>query len=208
MKLLISLLFFVFGCVFGRFLNKCRVCGLAIALPSPVIESVTGTTFLLTAMQYGFSLHGILCCFFICCLILDACIDFKTMELPDRLAAAIFFIGLIRFAAMPSDRLSLLIGAVIISLPLFLTALITGGFGGGDIKLCASAGFFLGFPAVMLGTIIGFIIGSAYAVLLIIRRKAGRKTLFPFGPFLCFGFFIAALYTDSILHLFYFFYLF
>lgn len=179
--------------------GKCRNCKTRISIQYPLIELLTGIAFTLTAIRYHLSLHSILVCLFICGLIVDACIDFHTMELPDRIAVFIFLLGLVRFIAVPADRISLLIGAVIISIPMFIVALITNGFGGGDIKLCAAAGFFLGFKAILLGSFIGCIVGAVYALFLVLKKHGGRKTLFPFGPFLCIGFFIAALYCEPIL---------
>lgn len=179
--------------------GKCRNCKAPISIQYPLVEILTGITFTLTAVQYNVSLDSVLICLFVCCLITDAGIDIKTMELPNEIAIGIFLLGMIRLILNPADWISFLLGAVIISVPMLLVALFTNGFGGGDIKLCAAAGLFLGFKAILLGTFIGCILGAIYAVYLVIMKRGGRKTQFAFGPFLCAGFFIAALYTDPIL---------
>jgi len=71
-----------------------------------------------------------------------------------------------------------------------------GGMGFGDVKLALGAGAVLGWygwPAVMLGTLAGFVFGALYGGALVVARKAGRRTAIPFGPFLISGAFTGLL---------------
>ena len=64
------------------------------------------------------------------------------------------------------------------------------GMGLGDAKLCAVLGLWLGYfgaGEAAMAIILGFFIGGAVAIVLMISRLAGRKTLIAFGPYLATG---------------------
>lgn len=62
--------------------------------------------------------------------------DFKTMRIPNRLNGAVFVTGICSVFTVPGpDMVERMLGMLVISVPMFLTAvLVPGGFGGGDIK--------------------------------------------------------------------------
>ena len=92
-----------------------------------------------------------------------------------------------------------LLGAVIVALPmLILTLIIPGAFGGGDIKLMAVSGFFLGTAPVICAMFFGLLTGGGYALFMLKRGKLGRKDVFAFGPFLSLGLTAAAFWGDRI----------
>jgi leader peptidase (prepilin peptidase)/N-methyltransferase len=64
------------------------------------------------------------------------------------------------------------------------------GIGAGDVRLAAVLAMFLGYLGaqyVFQGLALGFIIGGAVALLLLITRKATRNTRIAFGPYICIG---------------------
>lgn len=64
------------------------------------------------------------------------------------------------------------------------------GLGLGDVKLAGVLGLFLGWfgwANVLAGTLAAFLLGGAFAVVLLITRRANRKTAFPFGPWMVAG---------------------
>ena len=67
-----------------------------------------------------------------------------------------------------------------------LSILGRGALGGGDVKLMAVVGLWLG-QEVVLALTTGFILGGVAAVVLLFLRRAGRKDFFAFGPFLIIG---------------------
>jgi leader peptidase (prepilin peptidase)/N-methyltransferase len=73
------------------------------------------------------------------------------------------------------------------------------GMGLGDVKLIALIAAFLGFWPAVLSLFLGVILASAYAILLLLRGKAGATTRLAFGSFLCLGGLITALYGSRIL---------
>ncbi len=70
----------------------------------------------------------------------------------------------------------------------YLIALLSrGGIGGGDIKMMAMVGAFMGWKAILLTTFIGSLSGSLVGIFLIVAKGKGRKSKIPFGPFLALG---------------------
>jgi leader peptidase (prepilin peptidase)/N-methyltransferase len=58
------------------------------------------------------------------------------------------------------------------------------------VKLSLGAGAVLGWygwPTVMLGTLAAFVLGALYGGVLVLARRADRRTVIPFGPFLLAG---------------------
>lgn len=125
--------------------------------------------------------------------------DFHTMTIPDICPVCILSAGILFSIFSPGPLLPRLLGFVVISLPMLLLALFADGFGGGDIKLCAACGFYLGAPLVTLGTLLAAVLAAFFAILLLLLKKAGRKDIFCFGPFLSLGFTFSLLFGQSLL---------
>lgn len=119
--------------------------------------------------------------------------DIKTMIIPPAYNIAILVLGIISIFTIGQIGLfNRLLGAICVSLPMFLIILVVNeGFGGGDIKLMAAAGFFMGWKTTMLSFMLALIIGGLYGVIVLLLRKKGRKDHFAFGPFLCVGMLVA-----------------
>ncbi len=83
---------------------------------------------------------------------------------------------------------------------LLLAALLSGGgMGGGDIKLAAVIGAFGGWPGAVVGLFIASVTGGLWGLLLILARRADRKTAIRFGPFLALGGWIGCVYGPQLL---------
>lgn len=129
-----------------------------------------------------------------CVLTVITFIDADTQEIPPVLNLIILLLGILSVFTMPGlTILERIIGFFCISLPLRLLIIaIPDGFGGGDIKMMAAAGFFLGWKATLVAFFIGVVLGGAYGAYLLIAKKADKKAHFAFGPFLCIGIMISA----------------
>ncbi len=81
----------------------------------------------------------------------------------------------------------------------FLFQKITGkdNLGGGDIKLIAAIGAFLGVE----GTLFTVLFSSLIAIVVLLILKHDRKKQFPFGPFLIVGAFAYILAGDTLIGL-------
>ncbi len=62
-----------------------------------------------------------------------------------------------------------------------------GAMGAGDVKLAAALGAVLGWPAVLPALLYGIIAGGFAALLLLLLRRASRKSAFAYGPYLALG---------------------
>ncbi len=79
-----------------------------------------------------------------------------------------------------------LLGAIVIYLFFyFLYAVTKGkGMGGGDVKLSFYISVFLGFPQMLIGTFLSFILGAIFGIILIILNKKYFGQRIAFGPFI------------------------
>ncbi len=127
--------------------------------------------------------------------------DRKTMTIPDQLVLAALGVSLLSILFFPelglTDRI---IGLCSASLPLLvITLCIPGAFGGGDIKLMAACGVFLGWRHSLLALGIAIFLGAAYGARMLAAGKAQRKSRIAFGPFLCMGMAITVLWGEQVL---------
>ncbi|MGW1062975.1 prepilin peptidase [Streptomyces aureus] len=135
--------------------------------------------------------------------VLLAVVDFRVQRLPDALtlplaAAALALLG--AAAALPEhagEWTTALLGALALGGAYFVLFLVNpNGMGFGDVKLALGLGAMLGWygwSVVVLGTFAGFLFGGLYGMVLVIARRAGRKTSIPFGPFLIAGAYVGLL---------------
>ena len=115
--------------------------------------------------------------------------DWKTKRIPDQYVTGVFCAGIL--AACMFNEVTILnrmSGLLIVSIPLFLLAcIVPGSIGGGDIKLMAAGGFMLGKDWIVRAFVVGIMLAGIYIIVLLIRKKADRKTEIALGPFLCAG---------------------
>jgi leader peptidase (prepilin peptidase)/N-methyltransferase len=72
------------------------------------------------------------------------------------------------------------------------------GMGGGDIKLLAMIGAFLGWRPVLLTVMVGAVVGSIVGLGLIGFRLMRRDEYLPFGPFLALGAVVALFFHHEL----------
>lgn len=173
--------------------GKCSHCHAVIAKRYPLIESLSLILMILCLIQADPLPERLLDYLFCCSLLCIAAIDIDTLEIDDRFHPWIIGLGFLHLTLSfhPYDRL---IGFWLLFLPLALiNRLFPSSIGGGDIKLAACCGFYLG-SNILLGGMIAFILGGAWATLLILQNKAYPKMPIPLAPFLGIGFAICCLY--------------
>jgi Flp pilus assembly protein protease CpaA len=118
-----------------------------------------------------------------------AWIDCRTMEIPDWCHLMLVGLGCLQIVCGEAIALeSRGFGLIAMSLPMFLSNLFRqDSFGGGDIKLCGAAGFLLGAPQIIVGTLIALMLAGVYGGILLLTRIKKPKDSFPLGPFLSIG---------------------
>jgi leader peptidase (prepilin peptidase)/N-methyltransferase len=71
--------------------------------------------------------------------------------------------------------------------------------GGGDIKMMAMVGGFLGWKAIILTTFLGSLVGSVIGILIMVVKGREKGSLIPFGPFLALGAAISLFFGQEII---------
>lgn len=178
----------VFSYVFLR--GRCRYCKEPIPARDTFVEILGGVLGLICVWNYGLDAGRVLLSFaFFSVLAVVAFIDIDTMEIYDGCHIAVIILALAGLFIMPEVTVAQrLLGAVCVSVPFLLTALaVPGAFGGGDIKLMAACGLFLGWKITLVSAAVAILLGGSYGVYLLALKKKDRKEHFAFGPFLCMG---------------------
>ncbi|MGK9250241.1 prepilin peptidase [Paenibacillus humicus] len=122
---------------------------------------------------------------FILLLLFASAFDLKTRQIPDSLSLAIAIVGLLQGSLLPA-----LSGLLVTGLPYLLAAMFSGGkIGGGDMKLMAACGVFLGPLYGTLQSIIGLMLVLLFAIGICFRHglHAAKQTALPLAPFLAIG---------------------
>lgn len=197
--------------------GRCRFCKAKLSIQYPIIELLNGLLYCLIAAVAGINVQSVLMMALTSTLIVIAVIDWRTYEIPFGLNVFILVLGIIRtiFDALniceclvignvsPIPALSVtdhIIGAVSVSGFLLILFFATKGrgIGGGDIKLMAAAGLFLGWKNCILAFLLGCFFGS---VIHLTRMKVSKQDhVLAFGPYLAAGIFIASLWGDRIVN--------
>lgn len=138
---------------------------------------------------------------FFCVLLVVAFQDIDTMEISNGCHIAILVIAIISMFTMPQlSLMSRIIGGFCVSVPLLiLTIVVPGAFGGGDIKLMAVSGLFLGWKITLVSLVVAILLGGSYSICLLVLKKVDRKANFAFGPFLCAGMEIGVLWGKELM---------
>jgi len=186
--------------------GRCRYCGGAISARYPVVELLGGLAAVGCVLELGVSAHALLTFAFLCALIVITFVDLDCQIIPDAISLPGIGVG---FAAalvlgQPTWRASLA-GIALGGGLLWAVAegyhWLTGreGMGGGDIKLLAMIGAFLGWRAVPVSLMIASIAGTAVGVALMVGQRRNGRTAIPFGPFLALGAVCALFWGDALI---------
>jgi len=182
-------------------LGRCRDCKVRISPRYPIVEA-TGAVFALACLfLFGLTFFALLVFCVTMILLAIAFIDFSTSEIPNSLIIALSPFAIASIWLMPGvTLLSHAIGFVTVALPMLLLSLIiTGAFGGGDIKLIAVCGFLLGWQLTLLAFFIALLFGGGVAAFLMVSGKRSRKDHIVFGPAICVGVIAALFFGKEIL---------
>lgn len=175
-------------------MGKCRHCREPIPFRYPVVEALTALFSLALFIRYGLSYQYVAFLLFTVGLLTISFIDLQHKIIPDVLSLPGIALGWTSsFVSVHISWLDSLIGLLIGGGLLWLIAVayewITGkeGMGGGDIKLLAMIGAWMGWRAlpfvVLISSLSGSVIGGAALVL----SGKGYRVKIPFGPFLSLG---------------------
>ena len=185
--------------------GRCAHCATPISVRYPLVELAVGLVWGLCAWHWGSSLTALAWAGFFTTLLALALMDADTMLLPDALTLPLMWAGLIA-ASLGWIGVSLtdaLWGAVAGYLSLWVVYQVflrlTGkhGLGGGDFKLLAALGAWLGWqvlPWLVLGA---SLLGLVLAALLMWRGKYQKDQHIPLGPSLALAGAVLALWPPG-----------
>lgn len=182
--------------------GKCRNCKSNISIRYPIIEFIGGVLAVWIFHHFMFTWDTILVFSLSMILLVISMVDIDTMEIPNGFIISCLICAIISVFLHPEISIvTRLIGLLVVSVPMCLINLIVNdSFGGGDIKLIAVCGFVLGWSYTLLATFIAIILAGLYAIYLIASKKLDKKDHIAFGPYLCFGVFIAIMYGTQIIN--------
>ena len=192
--------------VTSRLTAGCRHCGTMFGPPA-VIEIATALVLFLVLGRFG-GRPGMLAFGFLGVLgVALAAIDIKVKRLPDLLTLPAYpvMIALLGAAALTdgtgTDLVRALLGGLTLAACYLLLALARPGqMGGGDIKLAGLAGLalgWLGWPALVTGAALGFLLCGAVSAAMLATRMITLRASISFGPFLLAGTLIAVVMVRS-----------
>lgn len=186
--------------------GRCRSCGKPISIQYPIVEGTTAFFSLVLFRQFGVSWSYLFFFAFVAALIAITVIDLEHQIIPDVISLPGIASGL--FASLVLPHLSVydsLAGLLLGGGSLFLVATLyqglfkREGMGGGDVKLLAMIGAFLGWKAVILTIVSSSLIGSIVGVTLMLWKGKDSKYAIPYGPFLSLGAVFSLFYGERIL---------
>ena len=181
--------------------GRCRRCGMRISPRYPIVEGVTAAALAAAYLAFGPTGDFMVAAVLLATLVVVTAIDLQHQLIPDVITLPGIVVGLAANLAIGHvSWLDSVIGIVMGS-GLFLVIILVsrGGMGGGDMKLGAMLGAFLGWKLGLLALLLGVLAGGAVAVVLLLLGRKGRKEAIPFGPYLALGGAVALLWGDHVL---------
>lgn len=186
--------------------GRCRYCRKSISYQYPLVEGITALSSLFLLMRFGPSLSYLIYFIFVASLMVITVIDLQHQIIPDVISLPGIGIGLLASLVIPQitffDSLKGVLlggGSLFIVGTLYQWLFKREGMGGGDVKLLAMIGAFLGWKAVILTILLSSLVGSISGIMIMILKGKDFKYAIPFGPFLSLGAVIALFYGESLI---------
>jgi leader peptidase (prepilin peptidase)/N-methyltransferase len=174
--------------------GKCRACKASISIRYPFVEVLSALLAFVLYQKLGLTIDFFVFCVFTFALIVITFIDFDHQIIPDRISLPGIPLGFLAALFLTSTTyIDSLIGLAGGGGFLLFVALVyhfifkKEGMGGGDIKLLAMIGAFVGWQGVIFVVFCSSLVGSIVGILSIVLSGKGSKSKIPFGPFLAIG---------------------
>ncbi|MBI4115553.1 MAG: prepilin peptidase [Candidatus Omnitrophica bacterium] len=176
--------------------GRCRACKTRISFRYPVVELASGLIWYASWVGHGPSLIFLITVAFLSILLAISLIDLETGLIPDRLSLPGMVLGLILSFFYPmlhqssialTGFLKSLIGLLAGGGLIYITGLAGNwifqreSMGGGDVKLLAMVGSFLGWEKVLLTFFAAPFFALPFALY---QRWVKKEEIIPYGPFL------------------------
>jgi leader peptidase (prepilin peptidase)/N-methyltransferase len=184
--------------------GKCRSCRAPISIRYPIVELLTMAVFLLHFMTFGASAILLPRLVLACAMIVLFAIDLEHHLLPDVITLPGVVLGLIFAISFPPGVVVSLLGILLGGGSLWLIGEAyyryagQEGMGGGDVKMLAMIGAFLGWKLVLVTLVFSSIAGALAGLVVIASRRGDLRYALPYGTFLALAALVASLYGDRI----------
>jgi len=186
--------------------GRCRNCKSKISIQYPIVELITGLIYLIIYLTYGLSVQTLIYIILSSALIIIAFIDLNEQIVPDVISLPGIVIGFIisffvLYISFINSALGVLVGGGIILIIGMAGSVIfkKEAMGGGDVKLAAMIGAFLGWRYIIISLFLGFFLGALAGIILILSKAKSKEDVVPFGPFIVLGSFITLLWGEKII---------
>ncbi len=185
--------------------GKCKFCGKNISLRYPFVELVTAL-FACFCYKFFTPVEAVFNFIFIATLIVITFIDLDFQIIPDVISLpGIILAAGVSYFVFHRSFLSVVV-AIITGGGIFY---VTGkayeliakreGLGGGDVKLMAYFGAYLGIKAIPFIILISSLTGTIVGVYLMLVKGKDGKFALPFGPFLSFAAVLYLFFGDRLI---------
>lgn len=185
--------------------GRCRKCRAPIAIRYPAIELATMALFVLHGLVFGWTALLVARLIFASAMVVLFAIDLELHLLPNVITLPGIAVGLVSSAVLPPGLMDAIIGVVAGGGVLWLVGeayyRYSGqeGMGGGDVKMLAMIGAFLGWKLMLLTLVLSSFAGSLAGVAMIAAKRGDMKYALPYGTFLALGALAASLVGNRIL---------
>ena len=186
--------------------GRCRTCRVHISAIYPAVEVLTGALAVALFLRLGPTLAFAGYFAFAAALVVITFVDLDHQLIPDVISLPGIVVGLAFSLVSPlvtplDAALGVLAGGGTLLAVAWLYKTFRGqeGMGGGDVKLLAMIGAFLGWQSIFVTLFVGSVIGSIIGVGLMLYQRADTKLAIPFGPFLAGGALVYLFWGDRIL---------
>ena len=188
----------LFGC--------CRHCAIRIPWRYPAVEALNAAGYVGLLWYFGPGWPAVAYGLLYSALLVVAGTDLSHKTIPNVITFPGMVVGIVSAATvLPLGLLNgvigLLVGGGILWLLAWASPFLFGkeGMGGGDIKLLAMIGAFLGWKPALMTIMVGSLLGSLVGITLIAVQVIRREDYIPFGPFLVCGAVVSLFFGQSIL---------
>ncbi|MFM8552291.1 MAG: prepilin peptidase [Nitrospiraceae bacterium] len=185
--------------------GRCRACRAPISLQYPLVEAANAVGYGLILWRFDVGWPAVAYALLFSSMLVTAGIDLAHQIIPDAITLPGIPLGLVLAATvlpigLVDSILGVLVGGGLLWFMAWISPYLFGkeGMGGGDIKLLAMVGAFLGWKPALLTIMIGATAGSVVGVSLILLKVLRRDQYIPFGPFLAFGALVALFFQQDI----------
>lgn len=181
-----------------------RCCRRKLPVLYPIVEIGTGIMLMMFNLKYPWwqvdIKYWILGIIVLTLIIFLTVFDYKYMILPDFAIIMLIILASLSLVFYQDDLTNYLISSVLtMGFLAFLNLITKGkGMGWGDVKLAVFMGLWLGYPKIIVAMYLAFITGALVSLVLIIRKRATKKSLIAFGPFLLLGVVISWWWGDNL----------